>query len=1545
MPLSRSNTTRASRSRSRSPAAPILSNASTQSRPFLPPSHYAAAGGFTLPDKGKSSERSASRSSYACQDGYSPSSFLVPDSDTSFEGRSSTDSHSTSSSAKSPCVSALKRRQSQYSNLPLVEAQLLPSLRDTIDRMTRPPSRAAVSPLSPIPTPNTPTLRISHDDHDETPNSYSSPRSRTPLVSESSMNYDRASIVNQPSTPKPAQTPKSALKSALRTPTSSSKSSSSKAEDAHGNASSSQSPGVGSTLRSVRSLLMRKPSFSSATTSSEKEKQSSKENAKPTESFSVLRAPSLSSSTNYTRSRSRTDPGTLPTFRERDSSLGSNQSRFKAPGTPQPTSVYTLKKEKELASSSKSSIPRFSQYQGQRGRSGSCTGSASSGVSGAIPRSFHTHAAQSMSTDTSDMEYRYELSSRDRRKLTVMNAEIVPSSSSSEGEPDGEGSVSEVEGVSRDDGQCRDDEEDSVVFNGVDGLSTSASEDSDDFQSNSSLDQAIGMRLRLGLPLAHGHGLIGLGLRNNQHVRNPGDIDLGGRCRDEDLDEDMHMQDDQLLKMPRVPDARMSVYSMASYQSEGSIYTDGDRSMDEEASRDEQEDEIGGDANGTDEANLDETLVEPERETESESRLRRRTALLGLVNGLQSRFADTTNGSSDDTSSLRQGDAEESDYHGEDGFAVTLSPSNSSETGFVNLKGGAGVENKPSLQATPKVKDTHGLPTTSTSPDIHKPFSSRRMTIASKSTSNSPEEASFPRHRDRNNDRGTEREKNRRATVCYKEAGTSSSSATVVTSRIPPPSSRCGANTGSTSKALYSAASPTSVKNDVDGTSKRKSLMPQTQAHDHHLPSHMQRSPSPNPSRRSLVKPDSVVTVNANANVFEAVRIAKQSREVAARNRQAWGIPPSESDQDRDGSGTLVAAESVASSVDNLKCEVDSPENDAEDSLVMSRGAEKLFRTLSGREGKKRDGGSSKMKRRSRSATPTPSSRSHQVAASDVKEDARGGSREKTQRETSPSTRPLTPCEQIVAKYTQIPESKERRQDIIVELCDMENVFVNRLLSVVDLFILPLRVQDTKVWISGVPLEIAKMLDWFEDIVNLHVELKETLYSIKLKMGNSDVELVADSLKGFVQKLEVYQPYLVKLENVKDMLERLGKDQSSDFGEFVRIQEKNEENGGGAKGWTLVKLLTEPSERLGMYNGMFRKLLDATPKAHQDYLSTFTLVHSAALVIKVLNEVKEREEEYELIKSLTQRIDGLPLSTQLARRERRLLCQGPLLQVNKEKLESHDEEPNKPSRTSVSKTSRMSRLVDAINEWDVGRGRSGSVKSNSSASTGVSFRSVETSSPPPSSSSMPLQVLVFSDLVVFVAARSRRENQEQGTERWALSPDIGICRVLDVAEVEGPDAESLLMLDVVPIGPDLDQGALADNSVIKSLHFRLPDPRTSSSPKIPTKQVWLSSFKRSVQSTLRTLSDPYFSRDCLMGPNKLLEHDRRRILNSILASGLPFPKSPSLQEASIAMRRNELDYDNDSMRLEREERGWWSLRFKQVLQGLLHEDYSRSWDI
>lgn len=243
-------------------------------------------------------------------------------------------------------------------------------------------------------------------------------------------------------------------------------------------------------------------------------------------------------------------------------------------------------------------------------------------------------------------------------------------------------------------------------------------------------------------------------------------------------------------------------------------------------------------------------------------------------------------------------------------------------------------------------------------------------------------------------------------------------------------------------------------------------------------------------------------------------------------------------------------------------------------------------------------------------------------------------------------------------------------------------------------------------------------------------------------------------------------------------------------------------------------------------------MLEHTPKSHADYIPTFGLLHSTELVIKVMTEVKIREDEYDLVKSMSQRIKGLP---SLAKRGRRLLFQGQLLRVRRDPSDEtslrpppfnehsslHLGEPPAPAR-------RSSSLVDAIHDWDQRRERSGSVKSNVSSSTTASFSSYsdhsstasselprtpssphfpsrsaipipksklagssrssvpqEVSRPYPNTPSAPrleetqaIHVLVFTDCVVVAASKSRHN----GSEEWTLLETVGIGRVLSVKE-------------------------------------------------------------------------------------------------------------------------------------------------------------------
>src|SRR5260370_4983771 len=76
-----------------------------------------------------------------------------------------------------------------------------------------------------------------------------------------------------------------------------------------------------------------------------------------------------------------------------------------------------------------------------------------------------------------------------------------------------------------------------------------------------------------------------------------------------------------------------------------------------------------------------------------------------------------------------------------------------------------------------------------------------------------------------------------------------------------------------------------------------------------------------------------------------------------------------------------------------------------------------------------------------------------------------------------------------------------------------------------------------------------------------------------------------------------------------------------------------------------------------------QQLFETTPRSHPDHLPTFSLLHSTDLVIRVMQEVKAREEEYDYVKSLATRITGMPPGFKLARRERRLIAQGLLRRI------------------------------------------------------------------------------------------------------------------------------------------------------------------------------------------------------------------------------------------------------------------------------------------
>jgi hypothetical protein len=141
----------------------------------------------------------------------------------------------------------------------------------------------------------------------------------------------------------------------------------------------------------------------------------------------------------------------------------------------------------------------------------------------------------------------------------------------------------------------------------------------------------------------------------------------------------------------------------------------------------------------------------------------------------------------------------------------------------------------------------------------------------------------------------------------------------------------------------------------------------------------------------------------------------------------------------------------------------------------------------------------------------------------------------------------------------------------------------------------------------------------------------------------------------------------------------------------------------------------------------------------------------------------------------------------------------------------------------------------------------------------------------------------------------------------------------------------------------LDANPFDENTEFRSCPFQVVDlmiPRlqpgdTEDSNKLDcseavTLEPWLSALRRCSQSTLRKLIFPGHQDTC---SDQLV--DTHLAISSLIGSGLPMPRSPSGHLPQIG------GTEEGSSRFlgdEREERGWWSLRYQQVFREFQRQD-------
>ncbi|KAH8109055.1 hypothetical protein DFH11DRAFT_1731320 [Phellopilus nigrolimitatus] len=712
----------------------------------------------------------------------------------------------------------------------------------------------------------------------------------------------------------------------------------------------------------------------------------------------------------------------------------------------------------------------------------------------------------------------------------------------------------------------------------------------------------------------------------------------------------------------------------------------------------------------------------------------------------------------------------------------------------------------------------------------------------------------------------------------------------------------------------------------------------------------------------------------------------------AERQREAFGIPPSISSV-CEGNEMLSSAESNVSLRNPV---LDSEwEGEVNDGLGLSLGAEKLFHALGiGAEAHHPyEGLSTKGNRTSwrssmaeaekyitESLRPVRAPMSASSSSSSIYEDevpdrpwqkrerdldrvqSVSGSSIKT------SWRKTLSHSAYVSLLERHGDTEMRRQEVIWELCETEQAFLKSLRTVLEIFVHPL-LGKNRTWVIGLPSNVSRLMDWLDDIFQLHAQISSALQHTRSSQYPV-VLRVSETLRTFIPRLEVYQPYIVRLDEVVNEIEMMMKDPKSELGEYFRIKSANEE----CANMTFSSFLWLPLTRLGRYLKHFNELWDLTPRSHVDHLPTFSLLHSATLVVRVMREVKLREEEYTFVKDLVSRVHGLPSTVQLIRRERRLVAHGALQRVHlserskntlednactssqlgrsapsKHGSERHDER----SRRLASGQRRRANSLDSCLNSELSD--AASMTSISSAASNISLRGDRSILRNTGSSRAceavdggrrfsqgktrltPLYAFIFTDLALFtVPISSQSKNDKKtGKDAWELLDDIGICRVLSVTDHSGTlGYDHMIGLHVLPMDiENLDAGILSDTSAT-SLFVHLPKSTSAGSKQPDAQKRWWDALEQCYLFTLRSLSFPTHSgRYLAHGSGLDQEASTRQTVMSILASGLPLPKSPSGQIGEL-----EKGQADDATLREREERGWWALRFQQTLHEMQRED-------
>ena len=153
-----------------------------------------------------------------------------------------------------------------------------------------------------------------------------------------------------------------------------------------------------------------------------------------------------------------------------------------------------------------------------------------------------------------------------------------------------------------------------------------------------------------------------------------------------------------------------------------------------------------------------------------------------------------------------------------------------------------------------------------------------------------------------------------------------------------------------------------------------------------------------------------------------------------------------------------------------------------------------------------------------------------------------------------------------------------KRQEVLWEMCETETAFLKSMRTVLRLFATPLKTPQGR-WIDGIAPKITELFDSLEGVVHAHGILNTAERDLRRKTEVLSAASFVRVFRDWVDRLEVHEEYLLKFEKVVALVEENVRDPDSVFGEFVRMQMKEEVLGNMSLGSMLLK----PVQRLTKY--------------------------------------------------------------------------------------------------------------------------------------------------------------------------------------------------------------------------------------------------------------------------------------------------------------------------------------------------------------------------